>query len=556
MQSFKGRFHWLSTEDNPDFYTTDDQVLESVYVDDVDPPINRLITIDVDDNLNLISYRQDPTEPLGAPKEHRNVALAYVSSRDITDTNEKDIADRAKRVQDHYNRACQGHRTINVDPFVLHSDVSVTLRNRALWTEIRDLIGGYGFYDNLHAVGGGHSSYCGIAWLGGDEAVTFNPWSCRWRTSSHEDGHNDGLSHAGTPSQEYGEHDRIMGTGSGRRWFSPAHLRRLGALAQDQYESLPPKEPMFAWIAKFNTLEMAVPHGAHRAVFLQREKRTDNELVVSRDGQGVTIHEIKGPKTILHKTLKAGETYTLFGRTFEYVETLNNLAAVRIDDPDYTLDEVPVPEYVTPNSPSPFDGKSGAWGNDLWSLQGVHIRHLPDRNAVWVAWLTWDYDYNRVFYWGVLNIDDDNIASGGLRDVNNEVIGTAQMWFHDENNGAFYAHADNELFATPLERVSVGVDTDGGYFGFGNGKGISIERTNLGNTFGYILTKGSPNPLQPAKSDWFMHINGTVYEPEGGMRGVKTDVADEMKEVGTISFNEDNTKLTWDGMVYDLLHLA
>lgn len=550
MKNYKGKFYWLSTQDNPDFYTTSGKVIADVYVDDLDPPMQVLLDIVLDDQKTLVSYRRDPSEPVGAPSDHRNVALVLVDGDDFTERDELKIKERAKRVQDEYNRACQGYKTIKVDPFTLKTDTTVDLRSNALWSEIRSLVGDS--YSNLHAVGGYSNSYCGIAWLGGNEAVTFNPWTCGWKTSSHEDGHNAGLSHAGTADSEYGERDRIMGSGGGRRWFSPAHLHRLGALPHDQYKTIQENESNFIWLPHFNTIEMAVPTGAYRAAFLKPSNSSsynnDGTLVVSRDDQGVTIHEIKGRKTILHKTLKKEDTYEKSGFSFEYAISTGDLAGVSIN----SAEKIEVPVYAKPEEPASFEGKSGIWANREWDAQGVHIRYLNNnnRNQVWVAWLTWDYNYNRVYYWGVLDVVD-NIASGDLRDLYNNIAGTAQLWFEDDNNGSFYAQVDKESFASPLNRISVG--EQGAYYGFGSNKGVSLEKTSNDQTVGYILTSTKTHPTASPTSDWLMHLDGVVYKPEGGMRGSHTDT--EMTRVGNCEFL-DNNKFVWDGTEYDLVHLA
>lgn len=550
MKNYKGKFYWLSTQDNPDFYTTSGKVIADVYVDELDPPMQVLLDIVLDDKQSLISYRRDPSEPVGAPRNHRDVAMVYVDESEATDNRISRMAYRAKRVQDEYNRACQGYKTIKVDPFTLKTDTTVDLRSRTLWNEIRDLVGDT--YSHLHAVGGYSDSYCGIAWLGGNEAVTFNPWNCGWNTSSHEDGHNAGLGHAGTPGVEYGERDRIMGSGGGRRGFSPAHLRRLGALPHDQYQKIQDGNSEFIWVAEFNTIEMAIPVGAYRAAFLKPSNTSSynntGDLVVSRDAEGVTIHEIKGSKTTLHKTLKVGETYERSGFSIEYSTSSEGLAGVSINSATKT--ELPV--YAEPEEPVSFEGKSGIWANNEWDAQGVHIRYLNknNRNQLWVAWLTWDYNYNRRYYWGVLDVVD-NIASGNLRDLNNNIAGTAQLWFEDDNNGSFYAQVDKELFASPLHRISIG--EQGAYYGFGSNKGVSLEKTSNDQTVGYILTSTRTSPISAPKSDWLLHLDGVVYKPEGGMRGTHTDT--EMTEVGNCEFL-DNNKFVWDGTEYDLVHLA
>lgn len=546
MKNYIGSFIWNSDCACPDFVCNDGTVIEHVdiqlkpdVIDLVEEPL--MITLDGD---TLVSYQRDPSVARAPRSTTHKIALVRVGNG-LDEDDLESVRKRAKTMQDNFNRSYQGHRVVEVVGFIMpfEEGMSFSLYSDPLFRGVQNFIDDDSF-THYQVVGGSHSSYCGIARLGGTRALTFNPWQCKWKTSLHEYGHNFGLHHAGKNKVEYGERARIMGTGNGRRWFNAPHLYHKDGISQHQVKELLESESAHVYIAGFNTLELAVPNGAHRMILL-RQSEPHKAISVSLDGDHLDIHvpyfegSQSWSKTNQIETLQAGQFFEVAGRKIHYEGIENGLASIVIDDHE---DRLPVPTYPEPNAIS-FDGCSGAWGNPQWGAQGVHVFHTEGSDTVDVVWLTWDYSYNTRWYKGTLNISD-NVATGELETGGFRANAEVKMYFNDDTNGMFYAKVDDELFATPLRRVSRAQPSPtSGIHELNDGTFITMETSDRGVEFGYILETEFDRLVSRYYDYWKMYINGTVYAVEGGMRGVKVNPKPTVEDIGAIIFDGDNIEL-------------
>lgn len=526
MKTYFGQFIWVSDCTCPDFVTDEGEVIAHIdisrYPDG--PPLEEHLSATLDSNV-LIEYRRDQSVAAAPSSTHSRVALAYVKSS-FDDDDQAFIDKRAKQLQDSYNRALQGHRTLEVKGFLvpLEDNMRVDLNDRTLFRAI-DAASGNEF-THFHAVGGSRSGYCGIARMNSNRAITFTPWQCFPPTDFHEHGHNAGLHHSGRNGVEYGESNRIMGSGRGRQWLNAPHLYHLGGLDENHVAEFLSGEDGHAFLVGFNTLELAVPSGADRMLHL-RQAGAHRMVAVSLDGDHLDVHvpfsdySRSWSKTNHVATIRSGGSAVVAGRHIFFEEYRDGVASVVID---HESNRSAWPEYP-PVDTIGFDDCAGLWGNPQWGAQGVHVMPASD-GKVWVAWLTWDYNYNPIWFAGDLTIRE-GVASGRIGNGSEQV--TAAMMFTDAANGIFRARFDDgELLATPLKRVSRAKSSDVAALDGGRFRTSELADNKAGVVFGYNLYPKEVTHIRRWPPRWELREDGTVYRYSGGMRGVKAKVEKEV----------------------------
>lgn len=573
MKILKGQFWHDSSEEKPEFHVkgTNTIISDIDYSKNPDVPLNILLEIVLDGNI-LHSWRTDPSSPLAFKNTTtKNIAVTRVEREgvDFTDNDRRKIKRWAKKLQDEYRWLSQEKWDVDVDVFFYNTDGGQGLRDFD-WRELKQYLSeNYpeNNYNYFHGVGS-FGNVCGRAWVDGNEAWTYP--NCTSATLIHEQGHNFGLHHAGKNSDQYGEKDVWMGSGRQRNGMNAPHIYTLGLIEDNNIDTFESGDSKISYLVEGETIDLAVPMGANRIAVLNDRNRPRVSTVSLHQGK-IDIHipfhmsSNSIAKTKIVATLDVGEAYEEFGMKIDYISHEDHIAKVSIknrtnDDP---IDNKKFPSYVSPENADVFDGKSGVWENPAWNYQGIHLRHLKDRNQVYVAWISWDRTKNPEWHFGVLDIES-NVARGDLRTGRDgEISGTAELFFYNDNDGLFRTKTEEHgLFSMPLERVSIGTESQlNGYFALGDsGQGISIELTSLNTVVAYLLTYRDPSiPIGPVgeKTDWKVLIGNfneelTVYSVKGGRLGVKTDA--EVIEEGTARI--ENNELHYNGNTYNLVRLA
>lgn len=537
--------------------------------------------------LKLVDWSTDPTLPAATRATTRkDIALGVILpyGQEPKDSDWRSANQAAKKLQDEYRRVSAGKWEVNCTPYVLNNeqDGGFGLREFAfdgVFKEHARQVNPDNRHNYWHGVGGYSPAYCGLAWLGGNEAWTFK--GCPLGTKPHEQGHNFGLGHAGTlAGGEYGEGNTWMGTGWRRDDFNTPHLMVLNLIDEDHIEDLAQGQSGMFYLTQGTTSMLAMTRGEQKIVRVNPSNGVIKKLSVSYHDGNVDIHKPKTDNsrsftyTTRLATLEPEEQWTGHGIIINYVERKGDVAAVQIltqDSPDVPAEpSFPVRRVPVEGAYDPLKA-GGVWGNSEWSVQGVHIHPLPDRNQVLVFWLTWDKEGDQHWYFMTADIDDSNVVSGtlyrGIRSNSSRQVveaGTAQLYFTNDTQGIFYATTrDQGKFATPLSRISrTTEDNRNGYWGLGDTslEGLSVGVT--GNTLvAYWMSYQKPENqyvrITPPGQQWYL-IQGpadgeqTVYEIEGGVVGVKADY--QMTPVGSARINDNQAELL--GKEYQLISLA
>ena len=536
----KGKFRIDSVREQLEFHTLDGREFD-VFTDK-NPPIEEVLEATFKDG-KLTSWKQDRT--LSAAPSRPVVALFTVLRGDteITEAHIDAIKRKAKTMQDEYRR--MGLRDIIVKGHVINGyDGSRSLRGfqwNVITTYLRDTDPNIN-YTHYHGWGGFESGICGRAWVGGTQAWTYI--TCGIDTMIHEQGHNFGLSHAATPSREYGEGDVYMGSGRGRGDMNTPHLDELGFIEPEDIKTLQNGEAGIFYLTQGSKNTESIPPGADKMVKVipSDDNSEHNVISVSYFKSQIRVHVPSSSvhrnfrKTVLLKRIMVGDFFEIDGITVRYIEERDGIGKVAImNGNDNIVDSNEWPTFPIPDRNYPVTYQtSGLWRNPEWSAQGMHVRYLgPERNQMFVGWLSWSSRYYRQeWYWSVMDINNDNYASGKLRTGRDaEIVGDCDMFFYDNLNGTFRVFSESPLgsFVFPCSRLSNGVESDiSGFYGIGDGNGLSLEVTDRDTIVGYLFTYNDRNPLGVAEPKWQLVLGNvgqplTVYDVEGGVRGIKAD---------------------------------
>ena len=556
-QVFKGKFRIESHRGQLEFHTLEG--LEFDVSTDIDVPLEVVGEATFEDDV-LIEWKRDNTF-LAAPSSPTVALVKVLRPGQVADEDDIEATARnAKRIQDEYRR--MGLVDITVKPHVLEGyDGSYGLRNfnwRFLEAHLRE-IDPDTWYTHYHGWGSFEGGICGRAWVGGKHAWTYT--TCGYQTMIHEQGHNFRLHHAGTPSSEYGERDAYMGSGRGRYDMNAPHLYELGVIDPEDVKTINPEEAGTFFLAQPSKNTMSLPPGVDKIIRVFIDYQI---FSVSYYGGQIRIHTPESrstksfKKTHLHERLdEPGDSVEFGGATIEYVEERYGVGKVVVKNRNDNVVDKPWPEFVVPENNTPITTDfSGIWRNTAWSAQGVHVRYLSEpRNELFVGWLSWDGRGNPKWFWSVMSIDNNNFASGPLRTGKEaEIVGEAEMYFYDTERGNFRAKTDEiGYFTFPVTRLSRSVVDDiNGFYGIGDGNGLSLELTDRDTIAGYIYTyEDTSNVYNPqgVKPQWKLVLGEwgqplTVYDVEGGVLGTKTEF--ETIENGTLKIGQ----LLTDGIVY------
>lgn len=560
MKAYKGKFRLESVRDILEFHTTNGEEFDVITTEEV--PLETLVEATFEGNV-LVEYKRDHTL-LKAPSGYVMVALVrFLELGDrISDKTLESTARRAKQLQDEYRR--MGFLDIIVKPHVINTYEGSRSLRAFNWSWLRNYLKENDpdtYYTHYHGWGGYKQGICGQAWLGGTKAWTYG--MCGIDTMIHEQGHNFGLHHAGTPNGgEYGERDTYMGSNRRRHDMNTPHLYELNVIDPEDVKKMKYGEAGIFYLAQGSKNTLSLPPKVDKIVILDTSEHGNYRIAsVSYFDESVRIHTPSLPnrdsfiKTTRQKIIKEGSHDEFEGIKVHFIEQKNDVAKVSIKyGNEEVQDNNTWPKFIVPEDNHVITSSiSGVWRNSDWSAQGLHVRYLgKERSQLFVGWLSWNEDDKPEWLWSVMNINEGNFASGPLRSGKNaSIVGEAQMYFFNEHEGNFRSIASHNYggyFTFPVTRLSQGMESEiNGFYGIGNGEGLSLELTSRNTVVGYIYTYYTRH--RRSYTDWKMALGDygeplTIYDVDGGVRGIKADFK-VTPEDGKL----DISRLTTDGII-------
>lgn len=412
------------------------------------------------------------------------------------------------------------------------------------------------FVPNYFHVQGGYSQgYCGQGNLPGNRSVTYVNYSCGTKTMIHELGHNFGLHHASTHTNgnpnaeppipdkivEYGDSTSIMSSATSINGLNSVELVRLG-LEMDR-ETTRIGETTQVLIAPIELSERDMRENEYQNVrvgsgtepyHLSLRKSVDDGWFYSQGRKGTDtlyVHKYARDKHSIRMLadIQVGGGKTLpNGARIEYLEYENECARVNVI---FNGEPAPADLPMPTGFPVPMDTvyvapeHNGAWYDPNHNGEGFDFQIKEDKMVMY--WYTYNHRHKtrRFFYaqapitggTGPVEFDLFTTADGTWEDptlANREIpAGTAQLYFHDGNNGVFlydspsYGRGSIEIVPVAL---SSGHPSNGSYYQPSrNGEGFTVqvfEQLNMCVAYWYSYGPawyGSPTYRGNSKQRWY-----------------------------------------------------
>lgn len=567
MKSYFGQLRVDSTRDVVELWVDGEALIDNIDISAYpDVPFELDLIADLEGDI-LRSWSPDPSAPDADRTTRKDVAGVYVVDHGIPikDEHWDKARSLAKGGQDEYRRLAQGRWEVNFTPYVINNKEGGHTGLRGVdWRYVREqvsLLNPGHRHNYWHGIGGWSSQYCGVAWLGGNEAWTYP--SCGLGTFIHEQGHNFRAGHSGTlTGGAYGERRVWQGTGGIRDDHSTPHLALFGLIEDEHVASLSAGESAMFYLTQGSTSMLSMNQREQKLVIVRTNDTLIKRLAISYHDGNIDVHRpaSEGSTRFAYTTrlasLSPGESTTWLGVTIHYLEGRSGVGAVWVapeGESGIPGTQFPLRAYPSQNYNPLLAG--GLWANYQWTVQGVHVVPLPpERNQVMVSWLTWTRKHRHRWMTMVGDIGDDGVVRGELRQ-GDVPVGHGSIYFTDARRGIFYAYTpETGKFAMPLERISAGT---GGFYGIGEGEGMTMTLDG-DRAVAYLLLNEEVTHLSPSHvaQVWRMAVGPpdhmTVYEIRGGMIGVKADF--EMEPAGTLSIDGETVVL--DGNQRETTRLA
>jgi len=524
-----------------------------------DVPLEEDLVIELDNNT-LLGWSPNLRIPKGDKTTLKDIALVRVlsASDNIEEDHWEQVRDWAKKLQDEYRRLARGQWEVNVTPYVINNKENGSTGLRGMdWGYLRRKIteiNPNNKHNYWHGLGGFARNFCGLAWVRGTEAWSSS--ACSYRTVIHEQGHNFGLGHAGDRSFEYGEKTTWQGTGERRDDSNTPHLAKMGLIEDDKIESLQENNSGIFFLAQGSTHPLALPQNVLKQIIVRRDGIPKILSISYHDGRvDVHVPQTSGASSFTYTkqldSLRSGDRFNEFGITVEVLNIENGIATVNVNDSNKSVPATPT--LTTPDENENPLLAGGFWGNTDYSVQGIQIIPLPDKNQVILSWLTWDRSYSQKWTYMIGDVDNNNVVSGKLMSANGPV-GNAEIYFLDTNNAIFRAVTDmfdnttrdnTTRIAMPLKRFASG---NSNFYDIGDDEYlITLENDNNDNIAAFVLDH-IVNRFSRAKTQRWRLLEGPKdsmkkFEISGGMIEVKADYT--LKDTGTAKLT--NKTLNIDG---------
>lgn len=423
----------------------------------------------------------------------------------------------AQQIQDYYRFFTKGFWDVQAFGAAMRGDANAHPPTYAYpdvqkWlAENSDLLP-LGFEPNyFHVVGGTSGGYCGQGTLGGNKSVTYLNYSCGVKTMIHEIGHNLGMHHAATMTDdgnytEYGDSTSIMSSSQAINGLTAPHLNFLGVEADR--ETLHITETKQVLLAPLEVRASVLRENEYCSVRVEKPSprgEADKTFISIRNGYGYkpdngrekTVYvqqlENRNHSIRLLADLKVGQSRTLDdGTTVEYLEYKDQCARVNIiyNEGDAKPADIPMPtEFVAPQEGATIgDENSGAWYDKDFNGQGLHVMHHDNRLVVY--WYTYNTtNDSRRYYYGVCNevIDGEipvfeifTTSKGYWSDptrYQNISVGTGRVEFVGNKGRFLYHTTEHGRGSMELDPVALSVsDKAGAYYQPSrNGEGFTID---------------------------------------------------------------------------------
>lgn len=403
---------------------------------------------------------------------------------------------------------------------------------------------------------------CGQAALGGTTSFSKGFCASTKGTHIHEAFHSIAMiEHASQGDQEYGEGDTWMGNGDRTiADLNTPHLYQAGLIENNNIVELLPGDSVSTWLVQGSDDPMSLRLGENKAVLCHvATTGMTRKIMVAFYNRSVRVYEPGYNMTTSWMRTKLRKAHRVPGESVhEGVKVIvhkieDHCAEVSVLHNTTTIPARLTAMYARPSveaNPQITDSMRGQWGNKKWSVQGVHVSMTNDGRPVlhWLTWDRWTRGAHR-WFWAVCNTSvDGRLAYGSLitadRFGRTETVGYIEAYWYTETLGIMRGYARGQgRFAIPLERVFAAVPHDlAGYYGIGNGQGLTLSLNENGRALSYWLLSESSNQV------WHMLIGElnrmTIYRVTGGQLSIRSSFDIEPIGIAEIYIDElDENKL-------------
>jgi len=548
MKTVRGTIRWGTDSDHPELWQDDCQCLSEIDISkQPSVPLEEELLLTLDGS-KLLSWRREG--PLASRNTTRKDIALFRLVQPSTTVDERDweiIRKEARQLQDETRRWSRGLWEVHVTPYVYRPEEKVSTHLRGFhWNKFKRWLDDE-YPDNNHNYW--HmsiritSSVCGVAWRGGTEAVSY----CGINTIHHEQGHNFGLAHAGTPVREYLRGDEWMGTGGARDNHNAPMIQVLG-LVDSQYVEKAEKD-VTAYLVQHDTPDMAVREGEKKIIHL---KNNGKDMKVSLLNGEVSVHQPADSwwgQTQLLDTIGVGGSRSINNYDITVVESYED-QSVKVVVGKGSPNKKPAPLPV--GGVEPWN-KSGLWHNPKQSAQGIYVYPLKDQNRIVLAWMYWSQqDYEQRWAISDMTVDANNVATGDLlitEDGETIVSGSASLIFNEDGSASFYARSEDTLrWGATLERVAAPASHPlTGWWDLGDRQGLFVQVVGDRLVAHWLTRDISNKPWDKGESPRWYEIQGpigeelTVYEVKDGMLGVEAETS--IQPIGSAYIETENATL-------------
>lgn len=541
----------------------------------IDPPepmpkFERTIECLIKDN-KLLDWQYDLTTISEEEKIDKTILAAYGTFEEPTEEDWDYAYEKSQQLANEYRRITHG--TYNIKALHVAHQGAGSSWYTVPWGKISSAVretypeGTYWTYTSAIAQSNRvFSGICGQAIIGGRQSFSKSDCVDRKDTHFHETiGHSIlGIGHDGKAGGgEYSGFGSIMGssrTSGGNYDYNTPHLYHAGLIEDNNIIELLPGQSTSTWLVQGSDDPLSLRLGENKMVLCKIANNNLTKLVAVSyyNGQVQTHEPGHHMSTSFSKTGKLEQTRHRKamevdgGVTVIVHEFGNGCASVTVsNNTDQHAEVAPEPSWYHPDSttasPQWGDWCRGQWGNKEWSVQGVHVGMTQDGRPV-LHWLTWDWRNRgeQKWYWAVCETDG-YLASGTIHTVDRngfpEPVGYLEAYWYTEDQGIMRCYIGNQRYAVPMERVfKADANPDSGYYGIGNGEGLTVSMNENNHTLCYWLR------FSAGTKYWYMLIGQkndmTIYEVSGGQKCVKSDF--KINPIGTASINNGSFEYRLD----------
>ena len=498
-------------------------------------PFNELLEVFVENDMiihyNLLVVNQ-------RDNSYKSIALMRVLAPEQIATNHhwKQVTDAARRLEIEYKRLSKGLWDVSVTPYVVEGYTGPRNVSHARWGDLRGYVDDSHNY--LHGWGGTRSGICGHAVLNGYQAWTFE--NCGIGTIIHEQGHNFGLHHSGTPTAEYGE-PTWMGSAAFRHGFHAPHQDFLSVIDPDSIYQLSANSAKTLYLINPDSDPQSRMPDMWKGVFLPAG--FNNTLMISVFRNSIRLHRAADGRTFSRTLLLAelqnpGDIYAGSHDTpgIEYVDTHDGVYKIKVrwnNTVDWPTDrEWPIDIY--PDDVIDLDRTlSGIYYDPDIDGQGFDLYFDVPGHEMIGYWYTYADNGNQVWYF----LDGDtiyNTARGSLEPVGKYHI------YANPNRTLRFSYVINDVRSV-IDLIPLAYQ-DSGFLAEFNGKNLSGISAYFRDdrAFGYIyqvLEERTPIGIRRSQQ-WLYYEDGRVYLPKGG--AFRVDIPHELKPHGDIELHENH----------------